>query len=59
MKREPASIVSKLQKFEQKQLCMDIAGDLLGAYGYDIEIKGQSSQWKHAEESSPKKVRLI
>ena len=30
-----------------------ITGDESWVYGYDIEIKAQSSQWKHPEEPKP------
>ena len=33
-----------------------ITGEELRMYGYDIEIKAQSSQWKRAEEPKPKKA---
>ena len=28
-------------------------------YGYDIETKAQSSEWKHPEEPRPKKARKV
>ena len=34
-----------------------ITGDKSWVYGYDVETKAQSSQWKHAESPRPKKAR--
>ena len=36
-----------------------IAGDESWVYGYDIETKAQSSQWKRPEEPRPKKARQV
>ena len=36
-----------------------ITGDESWVYGYDIEIKAQSSQWKHSEEPRPKKAHQV
>ena len=67
MKRAAAKIVSKSLNFEQKQRHMDIAqeilttfkkaitGDESWVYGYDIEIKDLSSQWKRPEVPRPEK----
>ena len=62
IKRAAAKIIPKLLNFEQKQGRMDIAQETLNenpdllkklitgneswGYGYDIETKKQSSQWK-------------
>lgn len=35
-----------------------ITGDETWIYGYDVETKAQSSQWKFSEEPRPKKARL-
>ena len=35
-----------------------ITGDESWMYGYDIEIKTQSSQWKRSEVPRPKKVKF-
>ena len=34
-----------------------ITGDESWVYGYDVETKAQSSQWKHTESQRPKKTR--
>jgi histone-lysine N-methyltransferase SETMAR len=60
---------------EQKQLCLEVAqdmldcdpeflnivttGDELWVYGYDPETKVQSSQWKHSTSPRPKKARQV
>ena len=36
-----------------------ITGDESWVYGYDIETKAQSSQWKRPEEPRPKKARQV
>ena len=36
-----------------------ITGDESWVYGYDIETKAQSSQWKRSVERRPKKARQI
>ncbi|XP_025262232.1 protein GVQW3-like [Camponotus floridanus] len=36
-----------------------ITGDESWVYGYDVEIKAQSSQWKRSEEPRPKKARQV
>ena len=36
-----------------------ITGDETWVYGYDVETKAQSSQWKLPEESRPKKIRQV
>ena len=33
-----------------------LTGNESWVYGYDIEIKAQSSQWKRSKEPSPKKA---
>ena len=33
-----------------------ITGDESWVYGYDVETKAQSSQWKHTESPRPKKA---
>ena len=33
-------------------------GDESWVYGYHIEIKAQSSQWKHPQEPKPKKIKI-
>ena len=72
IKRAAAKIVPKLLNFEQKQRRVDIAQKMLTTIqiclkkfitgneswveDYDIKTKAQSSQWKHPEESRPKKA---
>ena len=55
MKCVAANFVPKLINFEQKQCHMDIAleitGDELWNYSYDIETKAQSFHWKCPEET--------
>ena len=36
-----------------------IAGDESWVYGYDVEAKAQSSQWKYTESPRPKKARQV
>ena len=36
-----------------------ITGDETWVYGYDVETKAQSSQWKRPEEPRPKKARQV
>lgn len=36
-----------------------ITGDETWIYGYDVQMKAQSSQWKFSEESRPKKARQV
>ena len=36
-----------------------ITGDKTWVYGYDVETKAQSSQWKRPEEPRPKKARQV
>lgn len=36
-----------------------ITGDETWVYGYDVETKAQSSQWKHPESPRPKKARQV
>ena len=36
-----------------------ITGDESWVYGYDVETKSQSSQWKTPEEPTPKKARQV
>ena len=36
-----------------------ITGDESWVYGYDVETKVQSSQWKHTESPKPKKARQV
>ena len=36
-----------------------ITGDEPCVYGYDVETKAQSSQWKHTESPRPKKARQV
>ena len=36
-----------------------IAGDELWVFGYDIETKSQSSQWKRPKEPKPKKAGQV
>ena len=36
-----------------------IIGDEIWEYGYDVDTKAQSSQWKRSEEPRPKKARLV
>ena len=36
-----------------------ITGDESLVYGYDVETKAQSSQWKHTESPRPKKARQV
>ena len=36
-----------------------ITGDESRVYGYDIEAKAKSYQWKRPEELRPKKARLV
>ena len=36
-----------------------ITGDESWVYGYDVETKAQSSQWKHTESPRPKKARQV
>ena len=36
-----------------------INGDVSWVYGYDVETKAQSFQWKHIESSRPKKARQV
>ena len=36
-----------------------ITGDESWVYGYDIETKAQSFQWKHTESPRPKKARQV
>ena len=36
-----------------------ISGDESWVYGYDVETKAQSSQWKHTELPRPKKARQV
>ena len=36
-----------------------ITGDESWVYGYDVETKAQSSQWKHTESPRPKKPRQV
>ena len=36
-----------------------ITGDESWVYGYDVETKAQSSQWKHNESPRPKKARQV
>lgn len=36
-----------------------ITGDETWVYGYDVETKAQSSQWKFSEEQRPKKARQV
>ena len=36
-----------------------ITGDKSWVYGYDVETKAQSSQWKHTESPRPKKARQV
>jgi len=36
-----------------------ITGDETWVYGYNVETKAQSSQWKQPEESRPKKARQV
>ena len=36
-----------------------ITGDESLVYGYDVETKAQSSQWKTPEEPTPKKARQV
>jgi len=36
-----------------------ITGDETWVYGYDVETKAQSSQWKLPEEPRPKKIRKV
>ena len=37
----------------------NITGDESSVYGYDIETKAQSSQWKRAEKPRPKKTHQV
>ena len=64
--RHETKIVPKLLSCKQKQCRMDIDIDFLKkvitvdeawVYGYGIETKAQSSQWKRPEEPRPKKAR--
>ena len=70
--RHASKIVPKLLNFDQKQCRMDIAqevltdllkniltGDESWTYGYDIETKTPSSQWKRPKEPRPKKARQV
>ena len=36
-----------------------ITGDESWVYGYDVETKAQSSQWRHTESPGPKKARQV
>ena len=36
-----------------------ITGDESWVYGYDVETKAQSSQWKYTESPRPKKARQV
>ena len=36
-----------------------ITGDESWVYGYDVETKAQSSQWKHTESPRPKKAHQV
>ena len=63
MKRVVAKFVSKLLNFDPKNSCLSITQELLNdvdpdllkkvitddtwVYGYDVETKTQSSQWRH------------
>ena len=40
-------------------LKMVITGDESWVYGYDVETKAQSSQWKYTESPRPKKARQV
>ena len=70
IKRAAANIVSKLLYLKQKQRCMDIndhpdlikkviTGGEPWVYGYDIETKAQSFQWKLIEELRLKKAHQV
>jgi hypothetical protein len=42
------------------QICSKVTtGDETWIYGYDVESKAQSSQWRHSGSPRPKKARLI
>ena len=36
-----------------------VTGDKSWVYGYDVETKAQSSQWKHTESPRPEKARQV
>ena len=71
MKLAAAKIVPKWLNFQQKQCRMEIGQDdpdLLKKlitddkswlYGYDIETKAQSFQWKRPDKPRPKKARQV
>ena len=44
---------------EENFMVQIIAGDETWVYGYDPEMKCQSSQWKSADSPRPKKVRQV
>ncbi|UYV72344.1 hypothetical protein LAZ67_9002714 [Cordylochernes scorpioides] len=72
-RRVAAKFVPKLLNCDQKQHRMNIAnvrddpnllqrvitGDEAWVYGYDVETKAQSSQWKLPHEPRPKKARQV
>ncbi|UYV64612.1 hypothetical protein LAZ67_3001311 [Cordylochernes scorpioides] len=70
MRRVAAKFVPKLLNCDQKQHRMNIANEMLDSvrddpnllqrvYGYDVETKAQSSQWKLPHEPRPKKARQV
>ncbi|UYV80238.1 hypothetical protein LAZ67_18002125 [Cordylochernes scorpioides] len=71
MRRVTAKFVPKLLNCDQKQHRMNIANEMLDCprrpkfapeawvYGYDVETKAQSSQWKLPHEPRPKKARQV
>ena len=46
-------------KYDPDLLKKVITSDESWVYGYDIETKAQSSQWKRPEEPRPKKARKV
>ncbi|CAB3251407.1 unnamed protein product [Arctia plantaginis] len=41
------------------EIFSDVLGDETWVYGYDVETKAQSSQWRHSGSPRPKKTRQV